>query len=376
MALVSLATHSVLIAVFLIACSAELPPPRPEPTLRTDVPAELADAIQLREAFGLRADPEYVAQVAEDPAATTAELGIPLLPAEAAEIRRRFAAQDRMGALTAYGAEHRDQFGGLYIDQQAGGTVVLLFTGDIAQHQRAVAALAPAGVRTVVRQVRHTEAELEALQQQLTREMDALQPRGVEFITSWTDVERNIVQLEAKSNDPTLEATLEAAHPGMVDVVIHPLPGPWRNAEAGEGWRLVTFGETDNGEAYNVRAAVDAASWETMWGEVGLGDAAPDIDWDSEVAVSFAYGIGSSCREIRLDDVVIDRTERLVHSVTSDPLAPRACTADLVAAHVFIVALDRSALPTSPFTVQLQEQTATCPDCGFQEQIEVSVPGS
>lgn len=141
---------------------------------------------------------------------------------------------------------------------------------------------------------------------------------------------------------------------------------------AGDGWRLIATGEADAGEAYTVRAATDADGYAALWAELALVGPAPQIDLGSEVIVSFGHGIGSSCREMRLDCVVI--TGGVVFSATSDPLAPRGCTADLAGVAVFVVVLERSALPEPGFTLQLAEGSRTCPDCGFIEQIEVELP--
>jgi hypothetical protein len=64
----------------------------------------------------------------------------------------------------------------------------------------------------------------------------------------------------------------------------------------------------------------------------------------------------------------------VVFSVVSDPLEPRACTADLTGAAAFVVAIERSSLPAERFTLQLREASVTCADCGFTEQIEVELP--
>ncbi len=48
--------------------------------------------------------------------------------------------------------------------------------------------------------------------------------------------------------------------------------------------------------------------------------------------------------------------------LTSDPLAPRVCTADLAGAVMFTVALARDGLPESPFTLRLHRDQL-CGDC-------------
>ena len=269
--------------------------------------------------------------------------------------------------LQAYGARHADTFGGLYLDPPGGNSVTMLFTDDLERHAAAVTVIHAA---TRVRQVDHTEAELTALIGSL--DFEALAGQGIDMVSASVDVIDNVVELEVKSNDPTAELRLEAAHGGLLDVTVHPVPGPWAHAEAGDGWRLLASGRASGDEAYTVRAATDHAELGDLWDAVGLDGEVPAADLDQEVVVSFGHGVGSSCPEVRLDGVVA--RDGVVFSATSDPLAPRACTADLAGAAVFVVAVERAALPDDGFTLQLSETSVTCPDCGFTEQIEVDLP--
>lgn len=362
----------VLAAVLLAACTGPRsePPPRaePAPTVDPDLPADIGDAILTRTSLGLRSDADYVEAVHAAPDSVRHDFGILVTPEEAADLDRRFAAQDDLGALAAYGAEHPDTFGGMYIDQAAGGDVVLLFTRDVERHARAASALAPAGVAVRVRQVDFTEAELNEV-------MDGLRPMnqpGLEMVSAYVDTIRNVVTLEVKTDDPTLKQRLEDAHSGRLEVVVHPVPGPWQNASDGDGWRLLAFGESGGEEAYTVRAGTTEASWGQMWDAIGLDGALPAVDFRTEVAVSFGHGIGSGCRELRLDDVEV--ADGTVFSVASDPLGPRACTSDLAGAAMFVVAISRGALPANGFSLRLSERTVTCAECGFTEAIEVLLP--
>ena len=262
--------------------------------------------------------------------------------------------------LVAYGAEHADQFGGLYIDPPGGTSVVMLFTADLETHQAAVNAILPG---TRVRQATYTEAQLNALMESL--DFEALEADGIGMISASVDVIGNKVNLDVKSNDPTVELRLELLHGGMLDVTVFPVPGEWANVTEGDGWRLLVAGESGGQEAYIVRAATDAAAWAEMWSTIGLEGAAPAVDLANEVVVSFAHGIGSSCPEMRLDGVTIQGG--VVFSEASDPLGPRACTADLAGAVVFVVAVQRDALPADSFTLQLRAD-----DIG--ESVEVPLP--
>jgi hypothetical protein len=270
--------------------------------------------------------------------------------------------------LIAYGNRHRDVFGGLYLDPPGGTRVVILFTADLETHRQAVNDILPG---TQVRQVRFTEAALVALLESL--DFEALEAEGMQMVGAGLDTIGNKVTLELKSNDPTIELRLELAQAGMLDVTVFPVPGEWANASEGDGWRLLIAGETGNQEAYTVRAATDADAWDEMWAALDLDGQPPAVDFAEEVAVSFGHGIGSSCPELRLDGVGIQ--DGVVFSETSDPLSPRACTDDLAATAVFVVAVERSSLPDDGFTLRLSRTTVTCgAECGFTEEIEVPLP--
>lgn len=274
--------------------------------------------------------------------------------------------EDAVADLNAYGAEHVDEFGGLYVDDQSQASFVMLFTDHLEEHAAALAEIWP---RVTVHGVRFSEAELRALQDSLARELFGAD--GIELLSVGVDIIGNTVQVALKSDDPTLEEQLEAAHPGMLDASVFPMPGPWANVESGDGWRLLAVAD-ERSEAYTVRAAGNATEWDAMWAAIGLDSDQPEVDFDAEIVVSFGHGLSKSCPELRLDGVRI--ADGVVYSVTSDPIAPRGCDADLSAAAVFVVAIDREALPADRFTVQLtREGGPGCQDCGFTPVVEVEL---
>jgi hypothetical protein len=271
---------------------------------------------------------------------------------------------DEVAALQAYGAEHAPEFGGLYIEDQSQGTIVMLFTDHLEQHAAAVVEIWP---RVTVRGVRFSETALLGVLENL--DMQAMSDDGIEPVSAGLDTMNNRVTLDVKSDDPTLEARLEQRYGGMVEVTVYPFPGDWSNVAEGNGWRLLAAGESPT-DAYTVRAATDGAEWDAMWEAIGLPGEPEPVDFNKEVAVSFGHGIGSTCPELRLDDVEIDG--EVVFSRTSDPLSPRGCTADLVGAAVFVVALERDDLPDEGFTLQLGPERVT--GGGFTEVIDVPLP--
>ncbi|MGY2128427.1 hypothetical protein [Blastococcus sp. SYSU DS0617] len=116
--------------------------------------------IALRAQFGLRSDLSYVRKVDADPGSTTDRLGIPLTPDEAAAIDARSAT---VGALHA-AAQDLDGFGGIWIDQAAGGVIHLAVAGTWSEETvQRLRSLVPAGQQLVLEEVAVSLAELESL---------------------------------------------------------------------------------------------------------------------------------------------------------------------------------------------------------------------
>ena len=148
---------SLVIAVFVaIACDqtvapspSSLPSVRTSPTdarsappnVRALTPAELAEAIRFRQSLGLNADEAYVREVAADPtsAAGVTEFGVPVTSAELNDLRQRRARSNAIVPLVmAYGAKHREDFAGVYIDERHGGLIVAQFVGHLTEHDQAL----------------------------------------------------------------------------------------------------------------------------------------------------------------------------------------------------------------------------------------------
>lgn len=143
-----------------------------------------------------------------------------------------------------------------------------------------------------------------------------------------------------------------------------------RHVPSGFGWRLVSEVDDDPYMAFQVRAATDRTGFDELWKELGWDERRRSdltgvppwlaVNFEREVVVLFGVGINSCTASVNLDDIVIDRSNRLVHSVTSQ--RTNCGYLDLSGAVVFVVALDRGVLPLSPFTVQLHAEP-TCRSC-------------
>ena len=120
-----------------------------------------------------------------------------------------------MGVLATYWMEHPDTYAGMWIDRDSGGVLVLTFTDDPETHREAILARAPSrddhslvmpkppitDYRTLgeredvtidVVQVRYSEAELEAVQQEIRHAVSSR-----DFQMAWgIDVKRNRMSLD------------------------------------------------------------------------------------------------------------------------------------------------------------------------------------
>ena len=358
-----MSARSIAIVVLALALTACLAISGSSPTASADplagLDAETRQAIEIRQQLGLRADLAWVQQMAADPDADTQMLGIPLTRAEAREIERWFA-QGHGAAMIAntYAAEHEDTFAGLYVDQQRGGKVVVLFTADIEAHQAALDALGGEPGFIVVEAGAFTQSALNRIQEKIDDSSQDLFAQGIILISLGagylSDIGyQNNVKVEAKSDNPQAREILESfGPPGAIAVQLFPSDKPWSNTAGGPGWRFLGSFRTDL--PYTVGVATNPSELASELDRYGIAAGLPEWDPATEIIAIFSEGIGSSCPEVRIDAMTFDAENGLVFPTLSDPLSPRACTADLVGGQTFLVALARSSLPARQFTLILE----------------------
>lgn len=216
----------VLIAVLLLAqltaCApAESPQPSTTPVaVDESVPPELADAIRFRSEFGLRSDVEFVRAVAADPRASDLEHGVPLLPEEIADLNQRASSADAVVAvIEKEAARHRDEYGGLYIDQERGGVVVSLWTKNLAEHAAKIQLSLNPRFRAEFRPARFTEAELNDLQERIGTEWEWMLAIPAKMTSSAVNIISNRIDLYISSAIPGASAAVldhYGAPPGML----------------------------------------------------------------------------------------------------------------------------------------------------------------
>jgi hypothetical protein len=144
---------------------------------------------------------------------------------------------------------------------------------------------------------------------------------------------------------------------------------------AGDGWRLL--GTEPTGLPYRTGIAWNAASLEDLWVLSGVAAPIPPVDFETEVVIWFGAVYGSSCPDLRLDDVVVDGGRRIVHAEIVLANQPMGCTAD-ANPRAFLVAVQRSTLPAPTFAIQLsaEEPPGGAPEERTLVEADLRVPGS
>lgn len=180
----------------------------------TSAPATAVEAgqITLRQQFGLQADLVHVRVVDHAAASNSTELGIPLTAVESADIAGRTGLGDIAVAIT--NAEVNDSaFGGVWIDQSTGGTLVV---NVVPAAGRLV--LRPAAIKAMSAAARHrltiaaySLKDLDALSGQISKEVVVNNPSYGDVVSVGTDPRVNRVRLVLRDlNKPLQSVVLRA----------------------------------------------------------------------------------------------------------------------------------------------------------------------
>ena len=268
-------------------------------------------------------------------------------------------------------AEGQAGFETLWIDRDRNGWVTVAFSESAEQRQTEIEQLFPDdGVVAVA--VDWTMAELMALQESLPARFE---PGFVQ--TTGISVTRGVVSVGIGPLTPDRIAIAEAELAGEpvclegIDPELVPEPGP--QPEVGDGWRLLADEKT--GHVYRTGLATDDTDLRELWREAGIAAPVPDVDFESEVVIWFGAVYGSSCPNLRMDDVIID--DDLVYPLIVNVDAPMACTGD-ANPHAYVVAVERSALPADGFVIRLQAEEPAPGVIDQQTTVlgDVTIPGA
>lgn len=262
----------------------------------------------------------------------------------------------------------------IWIDREHLGWITLAFSSDAEARQAELAELFP-DVGVVAVEVPWSIAELEELQRRIGDELGPLFGPS-----SWISVTQGVVGIGVGVLKPERLAAIQERFAGEpiciegADPASVPAEGP--QPRQGDGWRLLAD-ERGAGQPYRTGIASDRASYAQLWADIGLAGVPPAVDFASEVVIWFGAVFGSSCPNIRLDDVLVDEQRDLVHAEIVLVGAPSACTGD-ANPHAYVVALDRGKLPSGPFAIQLgaDDPPAGVPEERTLVEVDLSQPGA
>ncbi len=147
-------------------------------------PAQLADWIRFRTAFGLQIDETWVAIVASDPESSTgrARFGVPLMPFELQDLLSRTQARgEAVPVIASYSATTEDSYD-WYIDQQRGGLIVARFTQDADTHADVLEQLLPPNTRWEAVNIDSHIVEMEALVAEVQAEREWFETVGAQLL--------------------------------------------------------------------------------------------------------------------------------------------------------------------------------------------------
>lgn len=183
----------------------------------------LAEAVRFRTVVGLRDDLDWAAAVAGDPRALW-HYGFPLLPDEEHELERRASDLSLMAPIIErYGSQNPDTYGGYYLDQGRGQTVIVAFTRNLLTHQLALYAQLPAGTLFQTRTTTISHVDLMALQDRILADAAALRAAGLFAITTSASVQDAQVRVELSSAQPGAIAAFTRRYgPHVSTTVIDP----------------------------------------------------------------------------------------------------------------------------------------------------------
>lgn len=272
--------------------------------------AEIEDAVRFRREFGLPSDRAWVEQVAADPASAEglATFGIPLLPAEVADLLARIGSQrDITPIVMRYGATQPDSWAGAFIDQAAGGAVVAQFTSNLERHERHLRALLPAGARFEVREVRWSRAELDRFAGEIIAEQDWFTTLGLEFYAAEVDEEGNLVRVRYRGPRDERDGVI-AAHFGTPDWLLLVATPPRWTGPIGD----LTIQIVDrDGRPVQLTCLIGTADPAAPNIERAMGSREDGIcQWDNLPAVRFHITITASTDGD--DDIIVDDRIHLV----------------------------------------------------------------
>ena len=311
----------------------------------------VAAAQQWRADSSLRSDASWVETVhREHPEPPT--WAFPVTPEEHNDlISHSGPSPEAASKVAGYTARFPDTFAGWWIDQSARGRLTIAFTADIDTRRSEVDKL--------IGDTPHAVIEAATSLSELSRLSDEFMAWNQEHNVAggWgrqDDIGRVNIDLYVR-DERSVRAVAGrfAGRPVCVEGrapsdIIPEGPQPTE----GPGWRLLADAPT--GRPWAVSAAQDRPSYERLWRQLGLPGSPPRVDFATELVLHFGPAVSGSCRNIRLDEIVVDTNRAVVYPrVVLPGTTQQACTSD-ANPYTYLVAMERAVLPNE-FTLQIEK---------------------
>ena len=194
----------------------------------------IAAMIADRKRFGLRHDEAWVRQVAGNPTSDSIEMGIPLTPAEVADIRSRRWDEDLFHNVRGYCLGVPDDCAGAYLDLEGTG-VVLMFADRADEHRQALIDRVGDPKLITVREVEWSLTDLEGFIDRLEADKDWYETIGVEFVQTKRSIIEDFVRVEYRAPSDQASPAIAARYGNPTWLRVEWTPSEW----AGPRGRLV-----------------------------------------------------------------------------------------------------------------------------------------
>ena len=189
------------------APSATLPRASAGASLDGPQEADIEFWIRFRDVYDLETDRQWVLAVFRDPSASSAQFGVPLLPAERAHVGKAHAsAQNLIPFAHRYAAAY-PEFAGLWLENPI---LVLGFTDNVAEHGAELGRIF--GSKVEVRAARHTLRDLREFAARIKADDAWFKTIDVEVIDASLDEMANGIYLYYRAPTEAVEALIRARY--------------------------------------------------------------------------------------------------------------------------------------------------------------------
>jgi streptogrisin C len=158
-----------------------------------NLPSSVQEAQRFRVDFAFSSDLGRILALAADPKAQPVGYPVPMTPDERVEWDRRMRIEDGLAPLLKYGAARPAEFGGIWVDQHAGGVIDVAFVGDAESHRANLESLKPPEAVIRLRSAKNTLESLDTLQTEIGKDTAFQNAVGVTVSLAYVSIQENRV---------------------------------------------------------------------------------------------------------------------------------------------------------------------------------------